>query len=352
MANLILEKGLNWFLLIIGGDSHIDSLQNSVTELKTIWDTLISKNLVNKQQIKLLNTRNENLFGDETTLKLVTPELIISILEGKYPISNDKNPSFVSKLDTVVIFFAGHGKSPLDWTIIPPSCGEYEDLGSWMLFSDFNEAPELFTPSKWGEVQTESRIIVFSLACYSGNLFKQSFVDKNNCLAVCFATQDYPASFDQLMGRGIRHFFEQENVKERKLGDLCDKLQEFLLDNDIILLKKKENLAQTELDYNREIIESKEFAIGELQCYEPRKIPSELWGIFREIDEMKHTINELKIANISSDIISKFDKHIDVLNWRRFDLMRMYKHKPNNRIQICGNIYLLQSVRMDDLFNL
>ena len=344
--------GIRWFLLISGGDANPDSLESSIRELEIIRKTFLSKKLVVADRIKLLNSRNENLFGDETTFKLTTPDLIISLLEGRCPISNEKEQIFISKLDTVVIFFAGHGKGPIDWKIIPPSASEYEVLGSWMFYEDFKSVPILFTPQQWRSVKTETRIIVFSLACYSGNLFRQSFFDNKDCLAVCFATQDYPASFDQLMGKGVCSFFEQENVKQAKLVDLCDKLQVFIVENEFVVTKKIENLTQSEFEYEQEIIESKEFAIGELECYEPRKIPSELWEVFRELDRMKSTIDELKSAEISYDIVRKFEDHLEFLNWRRFDLMRMYKHKPNNRIQICGNLDILRSVKIGELFDL
>ena len=343
--------GTRWFLLISGGDSNLDSLQNSISELEIVWKTFLSKNLVSKDRIKLLNTRNENLFGDETTFKLITPDFVISLLEGKFPITSGKELIFTSKSDTIMIFFAGHGKGPTNWKVIPPSASEYEELGSWMLYQDFKSVPILFTSLHWRSVATECRIIVFSLACYSGNLFRQAFVDNNNRLAVCFATQDYPASFDQLMGKGICSFFEQENAKQAKLVDLCDKLQEFILKNDLVVTKRSENLSQTEFEYEQERIESKEFAIGDLECYEPRKIPSELWEIFREFDRMRSTINELKSAKISSEIVRKFENHLEFLNWRRFDLMRMYKHKPNNRLQICGNLDILHTVDIGELFD-
>ena len=116
-------------------------------------------------------------------------------------------------------------------------------------------------------------------------------------------------------------------------------------------MKKSENLSQTESEYEKERIESKEFAIGEFKCYEPRKIPFELWQIFREFDRMRNTIDELKSEKISSDIVRKFENHLEFLNWRRFDLMRMYKHKPNNRIQICGNLDILHKVEIGELFD-
>lgn len=343
--------GSRWFLLINGGDNHFDSLQNSICELEIIWKTFLSKDLVSKDRIKLLNARNENLFGDEATLKLITPDLISSILEGKFPISDGKESIRISKSDTVVIFFAGHGKGPIDWKVIPPSASDYDKLGSWMFYPDFKSVPVLFTPLQWRGVKTEARIIVFSLACYSGNLFRQCFVDNNNCLAVCFATQDYPASFDQLMGKGVCSFFEQENVKNAKLSDLCEKLQVSIVENESVMTKKSENLSQTEFEYEKERIESKEFAIGELECYEPRKIPSELWEIFREFDRMRSTIDELKSAKIASEVVRKLENHLEFLNWRRFDLMRMYKHKPNNRIQICGNLDILHTVEIGELFD-
>ena len=207
--------GSRWILLISGGDSYLDSLQNSISELEIVWKTFLSEDLVNKDRIKLLNTRNENLFGDETTFKLITPDLIISLLEGKFPISSGKEDIFISKSDTIVIFFAGHGKGPIDWKIVPASACEYDELGSWMLYQDFKSVPILFTPLQWRGVRTEARIIVFSLACYSGNVFRQSFLDNKSRLAVCFATEDYPASFDQLMGKGVCSFSGRKMRKKQ-----------------------------------------------------------------------------------------------------------------------------------------
>ena len=350
MANFVAV--CNWFLLINGGDTNSDSMQNSITELQTIWKTFLSKNLVKREQIILLNARNENLFGEVATLKLVTPKVIINILEGIHPISTDSDNKhiFVSPMDTVVLFFVGHGKNPRDWSIMPPSATKYEDLGSWMFFSEFSENSILLSPLLWNEAKIEVRIIVFSLACYSGNLFGKCFVDKKNCFAICFASEDHPASFDQLMGLGIQNFFEQKSFEDTSLGDFCDKLQAFILKNENVLAKKNENLNQSEKDYEEERVESMEFAIGDLEGYQLRKIPSALWETFREIEKIKITLEELRNSNLSQELRNKFDKHLEILEWRRFDIMRMHKHKPNNRIQLCGNIDLLQ-IKMQDLFN-
>ena len=348
----MLVPGSNWFLLINGGDSTGDSIQNSIAELNTIWETFLLNDLVKRGQIILLNARNENLFGDVTTLKSVTPQILLNILEGKHPISFKCNNMhiFVSPVDTLVLFFAGHGKSPQDWSIIPPSAAKYDQLGSWMFYSEYSKHYILLSPLLWSDTKIEARIIVFSLACYSGNFFRKCFVDKKNCLAVCLASEDYPASFDQLMGIGIQTVFEQKYFKDLSLGDFCDKLQVFMLENENVLVKKNENLKQSEKEYEEERVESAKFAVGDLEEYQLRKIPTALWETFHEFEKMKITIEELRISNLSQELTNKFDKHLEALEWRRFDLMRMHKHKPNNRIQYCGNTNLLQ-IKIQELFN-
>ena len=348
----MLVAACNWFLLVNGGDSTGDSMQNSIIELKTILDTFLSNNLLQREEIVLLNALDEILFGDVATLKLVTPQIIINILEGKHPISHssDSKSIYVSPVDTVVIFFAGHGKSPLDWSAMPPSATSYDLLGSWMFFSEFSQHHITFPPLLWNDAKIEAKIIVFSLACYSGNMFNKCFADKKNCFAVCLASEDHPASFDQLLGLGMKSFFEQKNFQHLCLGDLCNKLQLSMLEHENIVLKRKENLIQSEREYEEDRIESTEFAIGDLEGYQIRKIPTDLWEIFREIEHMKITIEELRHSNVSQELTDKFDRHIDVLEWRRFDLMRMYKHKPNNKIQLCGNMDLLQ-ITIQKLFN-
>ena len=343
--------GEKWFMLVSGGDVELDAMQNSIIELKTIFETLISKKLAKKERIILLNACDDNLLENENTIKLATPQVLLQILEGKYPISKENEPTFVTPIDTVVLFFAGHGRNPTNWSIIPPSASESSELGSWMFIPRDMDSLKLLTPALWRQADLKSRIVVFSLACYSGNLFRMALKGGENCVAICLASEDFPASFDHLMGQGIQTFFEKSKIKDAKLHDLCETLQSFMLEDEAIVAKKKENLCQSESEYEQERCESMQFAIGELEGYQPRKIPSVVWEIFREFDSLKQTIDENRVTEgCTQEFAGKLESHMEALEWKRFDLMRMYKHKPNNRIQYCGNVQLLSETKLSDLF--
>lgn len=180
------------------------------------------------------------------------------------------------------------------------------------------------------------------------------------CLVVCLANADHPASFDHLIGPACENFFTTNSVTnsiqdvcKTSLRQFCEYLEKFMRSHEYNLKMKTENLMQNERNFEEERIDAKGWAVGELNFALPTKIPSPLWGIFREVEQLKETIAQLKenMFFAQSQNISKLNEHVENLEWCQFDLMRMYKHKPNNSIQYCGNLLLLDKLTLSSLFN-
>jgi len=74
--------------------------------------------------------------------------------------------------------------------------------------------------------------------------------------------------------------------------------------------------------------------------------------MFREVESLKKTIEDTKPDDLSQVARSKLSDHISKLEDLRFDLMRMYKHKPNNRFCLCGATDVIGQMTWRELLHL
>lgn len=101
-----------WLILVNGGDTCLNTLKISQKELYSVYNVFVYNHIVKRDNIILINARNELLFGQNDTMRNITPETLISILEGV-----KCNNIEIRGVDKVVLFFAGHGESPQNWHI-------------------------------------------------------------------------------------------------------------------------------------------------------------------------------------------------------------------------------------------
>ncbi|XP_065902943.1 uncharacterized protein [Dysidea avara] len=351
------SNGCTWLYLINGGEKSFEEEKVAREELKKIYNCFVSKQLVKPEHVVCVSGGCSRLFQHDTVtnvskMTLIFPQKVFQIQQrakfNKRPCPNED--------DRVVVVFIGHGSDPDDASQMPPSndknagrlvflnqvvsggLGQKEVTGVTKKYDDLSDF--------WLKAK---KTLFICQACYSGNVIEKATKRISNpaqdkhMLAISTGP-DHPASYDGILADVITDFFSKMDWKEKSFLDFHQYIQDKYYDFPYYKRMFKENIDQTEEEYEEERIETVEWAVGEFEMLQPRKIPNELWGLFREVEKLK--------SNIDSDQDKEKQlAHIRHMEQYRFDLMRMYKHKPNYKMNMYGSVDVMGKMKMGDFFH-